>query len=135
MAIRSRSTICSRSSSSSSLIAIVLLGSALLLTGCSGNKKTLGLDLDVYLHPTSSDSADILLQTGIDRRLADSPQTKAGLIHVRVSGGIVTLTGTVKNLATKDAAEQIARETELALNGIAIRVARDSVRNQIIVER
>jgi hypothetical protein len=133
--IRFRSMTCWRSSFRSSCLGLVLLGGALLTVGCSGNKKTVGLDLDVYLHPTSSDSTDILLQAGIDKRLADIPSTKGSLIHVRVIGGIVTLTGTVKNPATKDAAEQIARETEVTLNGAAIRVAKESVRNQITVER
>jgi osmotically-inducible protein OsmY len=135
MATRSRSTICSRSSSRSSLIGIVLIAGALLMAGCSGNKKTVGLDVDVYLHPSSSDTTDILLQAGIDKRLADSPSTKGALIHVRVSGGLVTLTGAAKNLATKDAAGQIARETELTLNGTAIRVSRENLRNQITIER
>jgi len=105
------------------------------MAGCGGNLKTVGLDVDVYLHPTSSDSSDILLQAGIERRLADNPATKGSLIHVRVVGGIVTLTGAVKNPAAKDAAEQTARETEVTLNGTAIRVARENVRNQITVER
>ena len=135
MATRSRSTIFSRSSSRSSLIGIVLIAGALLMAGCGGNLKTVGLDVDVYLHPTSSDSSDILLQAGIERRLADNPATKGSLIHVRVVGGIVTLTGAVKNPAVKDAAEQTARETEVTLNGTAIRVARENVRNQITVER
>lgn len=113
----------------------MLIAGALLMAGCSGNKKTVGLDVDVYLHPTSSDSTDILLQAGIDKRLADNPSTKGGVIHVRVTGGSVTLTGTVRNQAAKDAAEQIARDTEITLNGAAIRVARDNVRNQIAVER
>jgi osmotically-inducible protein OsmY len=117
------------------VIGIVLIAGALQMAGCGGNMKTVGLDVDVYLHPTSSDSSDILLQAGIDRRLADSPATKGTLVHVRVIGGIVTLTGAVKNSATKDGAEQIARETEVTLNGTAIRVARENVRNQITVER
>jgi hypothetical protein len=135
VAIRSRSTTCWRSSSRTSGLGLAVIAGLLLMTGCSGNKKTVGLDLDVYLHPTSSDSTDILLQAGIDKRLADIPSTKGSLVHVRVTGGIVTLTGTVKNPATKDAAEQIARETEVTLNGTAIHVARENIRNQITVER
>lgn len=135
MATRSGWTTFWRSSSINSRIGLVAIAGALLIAGCSGNKKTVGLDLDVYLHPSSSDSTDILLQAGIDRRLANDPATKSSLIHVRVTGGIVTLTGAVKNLAAKDAAERIARETELTLNGTAIRVATENVRNQISVER
>jgi BON domain-containing protein len=135
VAIRFRSTTCWRSSFRTSCIGFLLLAGVLLMTGCSANKKTVGLDLDVYLHPTSADSTDILLQAGIDKRLADTPSTKGILVHVRVTGGIVTLTGTVKNPATKDAAEQIARETEVTVNGTAIRAARENIRNQITVER
>ena len=134
MATRSRSTTFSRCSAISSRVWPVVFAGVLMF-GCGVPKKIVGLDVDVYLHPSSSDSADILLQTGIDRRLADSPQTKGSLIHVRVAGGLVTLTGAVRNAATKDAAEQIARDTELTLNGTAIRVARENVRNQITVER
>src|SRR5262245_44144051 len=58
---------------------IVLL-SVPLVAGCGGaEKKTLGLDVDVYLHPTSSDSADLLLQAGIDRRLAETETVKGSI--------------------------------------------------------
>ena len=90
MAARSRWTTFWRSSSINSRICLAVIASALLIAGCSGNKKTVGLDLDVYLHPSSSDSADILLQAGIDRRLSDNPATKGSLIHVRVTGGLVS---------------------------------------------
>jgi hypothetical protein len=110
-----------------------LIVGAMLVSGCGAKKQTVGLDVDVYLHPSSSDSTDLLLQAGIDKRLADTPATKSSLIHVRVSGGIVTLTGTVKSPTTREAAERITRETELTLNGTPIRV-RNDIRNQIAVE-
>ena len=133
MVTRSRWATCWRSSSVTSGAWIGLVLSAMLVSGCAARKQTVGLDVDVYLHPSSSDSHDLLLQAGIDKRLADTPATKSSLIHVRVSGGIVTLTGTVKSPATREAAEQITRETELTLNGTAIR-ARNDIRNQIEVQ-
>jgi osmotically-inducible protein OsmY len=134
MVTRSRWATCSRFSSMTSRAGIGLIVSAVLLSGCASTKQTVGLDVDVYLHPSSSDSTDVLLQAGIDKRLADTPATKNSLIHVRVFGGIVTLTGTVKSQTIREVAEQITRETELTLNGTAIRVAND-IRNQIEVER
>jgi hypothetical protein len=136
MVTRSRWATCWRSSSVTSRAAgrgwIGLIVGAMLMSGCGAKKQTVGLDVDVYLHPSSSDSTDLLLQAGIDKRLADTPATKSSLIHVRVSGGIVTLTGTVKSPTVREAAGQIARETELTLNGTAIRVSND-IRNQIEV--
>jgi hypothetical protein len=132
MVTRSRWATCWRFSSGTSRAWVGPIISAMLISGCGARQTRVGLDLDVYLHPSSSDSTDLLLQTGIDKRLADTPSTKSSLIHVRVSGGIVTLTGSVKSPTTREAAEQITRETELTLNGAAIRVS--TITNQIAVE-
>jgi hypothetical protein len=92
-----------------------------LIAGCGGaEKKTVGLDVDLYLHPTSSDSADVLLQAGIDRRLAEAEAIKGSIIHVRVTDGVITLTGAVKSKTTKEKAEEIAMSTDVKLNGVSI---------------
>jgi len=113
------------------LTALVL--GALLFSGCSGNKKTVGLDVDLYLHASSSDPADVMLQAGIGKRLDASDVSKTGTVHVRVVDGVVTLSGTVRNAAGKSEAERIAMSTELTLNGTPIRPA-GAVRNQLTVE-
>lgn len=114
--------------------ALLLAALGLPAGGCgSSGKRTVGLDVDVYLHPTSSESNDILLQAGIDKRLAENESTKNGIVHVRVAGGTVTLTGAVKNSTIKDAAERIARETVVSLNGTPIR-PEQNIRNQIDIQ-
>src|SRR5215471_20533317 len=73
-------------------VLIALVGFA--LSACAkNNKTTVGLDVDLYLHPTSADPVDILLQTAITKRLSDSSVTRFSLIHVRVDDRAVILTG------------------------------------------
>jgi hypothetical protein len=79
-----------------------------------------GLDVDLYLHPTSADPVDILLQTAITKRLNDSSATRFSLIHVRVDDRTVILTGTAAE-EVRSEAERIAQQTELTLNGESIR--------------
>ena len=106
----------------------------ILLSGCASQKKTtVGLDVDVYMHPTSADPADILLQTGIGKRLAEDSVTKSGIIHVRVNNGMVILSGAVKSDAIKSKARQVALDTEVRLNGTAILPDR-RIENQIEVQ-
>jgi BON domain-containing protein len=99
---------------------------AILLTmttlgGCANrNKTTVGLDVDLYVHPTSADPMDIILQTAISKRLSDSRVGKVSLVHVRVEDKVVILTGTATAEARKEA-ERIAEQTELTLNGEMIR--------------
>ena len=101
------------------------------LTGCAKNgKPTLGLDVDLYVHPTSADPLDILLQTAISKRLGDSKITQNSLIHVRVEDRTVILTGTAKADVGKEA-ERIAKETRLTLNDVAI-VPKSPISNRII---
>ena len=104
------------------------------LAGCSSKKKSIGLDVDVFLHASSSDPSDVMLQAGIGKRLDTSEAAKSGTIHVRVVDGVVTLSGTVRNETGKTEAERIARETEMTLNGAPIRPA-GAIRNQLTVER
>lgn len=97
-------------------VGLVLMFPALLwAAGCSSKKATLGLDVNVYLHPSSSDPGDILLQTAITKRLTSSSTTRESLIHVRVEDRVVILTGTAKPDARKEA-EALARATRLTLN-------------------
>jgi len=108
--------------------AILLITMA--LAGCAkSNKATLGLDVDLYLHPTSADPVDIILQTAISKRLDDSAVTRLSLIHVRVEARTVMLTGTA-NADVRSAAESIALKTEVTLNGESIR-PKEPVNNRI----
>jgi hypothetical protein len=103
------------------ILACTLLLIITMLAGCSKrNKTTLGLDVDLYVHPTSSDPLDIILQTAISKRLNDSRLTKLSLVHVRVEDKVVILTGAATAEARKEA-ERIAEQTELTLNGETIR--------------
>jgi osmotically-inducible protein OsmY len=103
---------------------------AMALAGCNESRKTtLGLDVNLYVHPTSADPMDVLLQTAITKRLNESTVTRLSLIHVRVEERNVTLTGTAKD-QVRDEAERIARQTELTLNGESIR-PREPINNKI----
>jgi osmotically-inducible protein OsmY len=93
---------------------------ATVMSGCGSRKQTIGLDVDLYLHATSADPVDILLQTAITKRLNDSTAMRLSLIHVRVEDRAVTLTGTARP-EVRDEAERIADQTELTLNGESIR--------------
>lgn len=108
-------------------LSIVLI---LAIAGCSrSHKTTVGLDLDVYLHPNSADPMDIILQTAITKRLDDDAATKLTAIHVRVEDRTVILTGTAPPDVSK-AAERIALQTQLTLNGEPIR-PREPITNRI----
>jgi hypothetical protein len=114
---------------------VTLIFIAMCLTGCAGKQPpVVGLDVNVYLHPSSSDLMDALLQTGIAKRLSDSTLIGPSVIHVQVTDGAVTLTGTATTQTAKDEAERIARGTELTLNGTAIR-PRDPITNRITTQR
>jgi hypothetical protein len=116
-----------------SMLACAIPVLAIALAGCSESRKTtLGLDVNLYLHPTSADPLDIILQTAITKRLHESSITKLSLIHVRVEDRTVTLTGTAKeNVRTE--AERIAQQTELTLNGEAIR-PKGTITNRVVTK-
>jgi len=94
--------------------ASMILLIVIALGGCS-KRNTVGLDVDLYVHPTSADPLDIILQTAITKRLNDSAITKLSLIHVRVQDGVVILTGTATEKA-KNEAKRIAEKTKLTLS-------------------
>jgi len=94
---------------------VLLIAVGILLTACSHKKTTVGLDVNVYLHPSSSEPSDVLLQTAIAGRLSEDPVTAKSLIHVRVEDGMVVLTGAAKPDVSKKA-EAVARDTKLKVN-------------------
>src|SRR5262249_29775232 len=108
----------------------VLIGGVLALAGWSQKKKGVWVGVDLFLHSPSTDASDVLLQTAITKRLTDSASTRESAIRVIVVDRVVTLTGTVRSRAMIDAAGQIAQQTELTLNGEAIR-PKGSVTNKI----
>ncbi len=115
------------------ICACAILIIVMALAGCSRrNKTTLGLDVDLYVHPTSADPLDILLQTAISKRLTDSRVAKLSLVHVRVEDKVVILTGTASAEARREA-ERIAEQTELTLNGETIR-AKMPITNRITTQ-
>ena len=113
----------------SRVLFVVMVLMTLAACATKNNNPTLGLDVDIYLHPTSADPTDIILQTAITKRLNDSAVTRNSLIHVRVENKTVYLTGTAKDNVRSEA-ERIAIETELTLNGEAIRPNK-SISNKI----
>jgi hypothetical protein len=107
---------------------------ALFISGCGAERRTVGLDVDVFLHPGSTDANDVLLQTGITKRLADDAETQRGIIHVRVVEGVVVLSGAVRSSEMRERAELIARETVVKLNEAPIRAV-GAVTNRIEIQR
>ena len=106
-----------------------------MLSGCGGpERRTVGLDVDVFLHPGSSDLTDVLLQTGIAKRLADDDQTQNGIIHVRVVNLMVVLSGAVRSEAIKNRAEDIAESTVVRVNEASIQT-NVPINNRIEVQR
>lgn len=91
-----------------------------------GKLAPVDLNVDLYLHPESGSSEDVLLQTAIRRNLA-----KAELygVYVRVLDLHAVLTGTVDKAATKQRALEIARETEVKVDtSIKAAAVRDLVK-------
>ena len=134
MGRRFRCAVCWAQRSVNRRLSVAALLAALALYGCGGQKKsTIGLDVDVYMHPTSADPADILLQAGISKRLAEDIAARDGLIHVRVADGLVILSGAVKSDNVRQKAEQIAQSTDVRINGEPVLPQR-KISNQIEVE-
>ena len=91
------------------------LAALVLLAGCRKNQKLGRVDLDLYIHPESASSDDILLQTAIRRGLDADEQTK-NHVHVRVVGMEVVLTGNVAKEAASKRAADIALATQVQIN-------------------
>ena len=95
-------------------IAALLAGFA-LLCGCQKNQKLGRVDVDLYIHPESASSDDILLQTAIRRGLDADEQTRQR-VHVRVVAMQIVLTGNVAKEPASRRASEIALETQVQIN-------------------
>jgi len=113
-------------------IRVAVLAALMLLVGCH-KKNTIGLDVDVYLHPEAAAPDDQLLQTAIQKQINQDGVTKNSLIHVRVVDRIVFLTGTVRTQAEKQKANEIAQGISITVNEVAIKSP--EVRDHIVVEQ
>src|SRR4249920_2534704 len=113
---------------SRTVLAVAL--AAIFVVGCGPEQRKVGLDVDVFLNPSSADLTDVLLQTGIAKRLADDTETKAAIIHVRVLNGVVILSGAVRSPDVKTKAEKIAKDTVVKVNEASIQTRMD-VANRI----
>jgi len=87
--------------------------------------------LDVYIHPESSSSDDVILQTAIRNKL-EADTVTAGHVQLRVVGLLVVLTGDVSKKEASDRAEQIARNTKVTIDNDKPLIA-ENVKNLIKV--
>ena len=111
------------------LLAVMLL--AVALCACQKNPKLGTVAVDVYIHPESSSSDDVMLQTAIRGKL-DADNLTAGFVQVRVAGLLAVLTGNVGKKEASDRAEAIARDTKVTVDNDKPIVA-GSVQNLIKV--
>lgn len=96
-----------------SLLVVLLL--AVAPTACKKNPKLGTVAVDVYIHPESSSSDDVILQTAIRTKL-DADTLTAGKVQIRVAGLLAVLTGDVSKKDASDRAEQIARNTKVTVD-------------------
>ena len=115
---------------SRSLLLLLLL-LTVALPACRKNPQLGTVAVDVYIHPESSSSDDVMLQTAIRTKLEADTLT-AGHVQIRVAGLLVVLTGDVSKKAASDKAEQIARSTKVTVDSNPPIVA-ESVKNLIKV--
>ena len=102
---------------------ILLLITALLLTGCSTGMLTGG---DYYKDQPRTEgvaSSDATVSASVRRRMVDDPALSHYTIGVTTYKGIVTLTGSVANYRERNRAEEIAKE----VSGVR------SINNEIVV--
>jgi hypothetical protein len=109
------------------LIVILLAG----LSACQKNPKLGTVALDVYIHPESSSSDDVMLQTAIRGKL-DADTLTSGVVQIRVVGLVAVLTGNVGKQAASDKAAQIAGSTKVTIDNDPALAAK-SVQNMIKV--
>jgi hypothetical protein len=95
------------------LAGIMLLSA--LFTSCQRNQKLGTVAVDLYIHPESASSEDLMLQAAIRRKLAADPLTAAH-VQARVSGLEVVLTGNVAKKEAADRAEQLVRATRVVID-------------------
>jgi hypothetical protein len=96
-----------------SMAAVLLLST--FACSCQKNPKLGTVAVDLYIHPESSSSEDLMLQTAIRRKLAADPLT-AMHVQARVSGLEVTLFGNVAKKDAADRAEAIVRATRIVVD-------------------
>ncbi len=104
---------------------------AVALPACKKNPKLGTVAVDVYIHPESSSSDDVMLQTAIRTKL-DADTLIAGKVQIRVAGLLAVLTGDVSKRDASDRAEQIARNTKVTVDNNPPIVA-ENVKNFIKV--
>ena len=110
---------------------LVIMSLAVALPACKKNPKLGTVAVDVYIHPESSSSDDVMLQTAIRIKL-DADALTAGKVQIRVAGLLAVLTGDVSKKEAADKAEQIARNTKVTIDNNPPIVA-DNVKNMIKV--
>lgn len=105
----------------------------ILFCGCQRNPKLGRVDVDLYIHPESASSDDILLQTAIRRGLEADEQTRLR-VHVRVVAAQVVLTGNVSKEPAKKRAADIALATQVQINqGDVLKADSGHLKNLITV--
>ncbi len=112
------------------LLPVVML-LVVALPACKKNTKLGTVAVDVYVHPESSSSDDVMLQTAIRTKL-DADALTAGKVQIRVAGLLAVLTGDVSKKAASDRAEQIAHNTRVTIDDNPPIVA-ENVKNLIKV--
>jgi len=116
-----------------SLRFICVAAGLMLLSGCRKNQNLGRVDVDLYIHPESASSDDILLQTAIRRGLDADSLTKQH-VHVRVVGMQVVLTGNVAQEAASRKAVEIALATQVQINqGPILKADNDHLKNLVTV--
>jgi len=106
---------------------------AALLCGCAKNPKLGTVAVDLYIHPESASSEDVMLQMAIRQKLEAEAMT-AGHVQVRVVAMQAVLTGNVAKQEAKDRAQQIALSTSVRIdNDKPITADPANVRNLIKV--
>ena len=111
------------------LLLMMLL--AVALPACKKNPQLGTVAVDLYIHPESSSSDDVMLQTAIRNKLEADVMT-AGHVQIRVVGLLAVLTGDVSKKEASDKAEQIVRNTKVTIDDNKPLIA-DNVKNFIKV--
>ncbi|MGD0666470.1 MAG: BON domain-containing protein [Bryobacteraceae bacterium] len=112
-------------------VLLVMMLLTVALPACRKNAKLGTVAVDVYIHPESSSSDDVMLQTAIRTKL-DADILTAGKVQIRVAGLLAVLTGDVAKKEASDKAEEIARNTKVTVDNNAPIVA-ENVKNLIKV--
>jgi len=115
----------------SKCLALFALMLAVALPACKKNPQLGTVAVDVYIHPESSSSDDVMLQTAIRTKL-DADALTAGHVQIRVAGLLAVLTGDVSKKEASDKAEQIARTTKVTVDNNPP-IAAENVKNFIKV--